>query len=85
MPENRNIFIFPTPELSQLNERIQWRVKLKVRTKGKKKTQRNPFYNITRYPYYNIVIIGLYLLLFVLPIQFVSKPCSRFACTGANP
>jgi len=32
MPENS-----PTPELSQLNERIQWTVKLKERTKRKKK------------------------------------------------
>jgi len=40
MPENRNIFIFHTPELSQLNERIQWTVKLKERIKGKKKTKK---------------------------------------------
>lgn len=65
MPENRNIFIFPTPELLQLNERIQWRVKLKERTKGKKKKQRKPFYNITSYLSYNIVIIGLCPVLFV--------------------
>jgi hypothetical protein len=64
-PENRNIFIFPTPELSELNERIQWRVKLKERAKKKGTKKRNLFYNITSYLFYNIVIIGLYPVLFV--------------------
>lgn len=66
MAGNRNIFTLPTPEISQLNERIQWRVKLKERVKGKKKKkQRKTFYNITSYLSYNIVIIGLYPVLFV--------------------
>jgi uncharacterized membrane protein YecN with MAPEG domain len=65
IPENRNIFIFPTPELSELNERIQWRVKLKERTKGNEQKKRKLFYNITSYLSHNIVIIGLYPVLSV--------------------
>ena len=58
MPENTNNFYLPNTELSQLNERIQWRVKLKERAKGKEKKQIKLFYNITSYLSYNIVIIG---------------------------
>jgi hypothetical protein len=89
MPENRNIFIFPTPELSELNERIQWRVKLKERTKGNEQKKKKKEKTILQYNQLSLIQHRHYRLVpgtfrVTNPICF-KLPLSTFGCAGAKP